>query len=98
MRPLEKRNLIIKGVKWDIKKVKDGHPVLKNDYGCTDYDSTTIFILKTLSNEMTWATLIHEVLHVIAFGHDGLDLCHEWGVESTAGEIMNVSRQLGILD
>jgi len=98
MRPLEKRNLIIKGVKWDIKKVKDGHPVLKNDYGCTDYDSTTIFILKTLSNEMTWATLIHEVLHVIAFGHDGLDLCHEWGVEATAGELLNVFRQLGVLE
>ena len=98
MRPLEKHNLIIKGVRWDIKKVKDGHPVLKDDYGCTDFDSTTIFILKTLSNEMTWATLIHEVLHVIAFGYDGLDLCHEWGVEATAGELMSIFRQLGILE
>jgi len=98
MRPLEKHNLIIKGVKWNIKKVKDGHPILKDDYGCTDYDSTTIFILKTLSNEMTWATLFHEVKHVIAFGYDGLDLCQEWGVEATAGEDMNIARQLGLLE
>ena len=98
MRPLDKRTLIIKGVRWNIKKVKDGHPILKDNYGCTDYDSTTVFLLKTLSNEMTWATLFHELLHVVAFGHEGLDLCQEWGVEATAGELMSILRQLRILE
>ena len=98
MRPLDKRTLIIKGVRWNIKKVKDGHPILKDNYGCTDYSSTTIFLLKTLSNEVMWVTLFHELFHVVAWGHESLDLCQEWGVEATAGELMSVTRQLGLLD
>ena len=98
MRPIEKRELTIKGVKWKIKRVPPGHKLLEDNYGCVDYDTTTMYLRKNLTPETMWNTFWHEVAHIIAFGYDKLDLTEEWGVEATAGELMNITRQLGLLD
>lgn len=86
------RKVPIKGVVWKVSLVPPDHPSLGGDSsGTYDFHTQAIYIDKTLSRQNRWATLYHELLHIIATGHDVLDLCTESAVEAVSGEVYAIT-------
>lgn len=101
---------MIRGIFWDIKRVTGEHPVLKRDkfvkdrdyYGCCDKygdygPPCTIYVRKDLKGQIAWETLWHEVFHAIGWGFKPFDMKKEVFVEITAGEVLSLCRQWGLL-
>jgi Zn-dependent peptidase ImmA (M78 family) len=79
-------------VLWKVRKVAPDHPALGGD-SCGTYDlhTQTIYIDRNMSRALQWATLWHELLHIIGLGHDHLDVCTESGVEVVSGEVYAIT-------
>ena len=99
-------SVTIRGIRWNIKRVNNNHPALKRDkyskerdyYGCCDKwgevgPECTIYVRKDLTDQIAWETLLHEMLHAIAYGFKPFDLKYETPVEIAAGELLSILRQ-----
>ncbi len=96
MKPLP-RSVPIKGVKWKVRTVLPTHKLLGGDCGTYSLANNSIYIDKTMSLELQWATLFHEWLHVVTLGHEHFDLCEESPVESLSGEVLTIVHHLEVL-
>ena len=73
--PLLPRKVPVKAGWYDVRQVPRTDPHLLDCVGrCVDEESA-IYILKTMSLQQKWATLVHEWTHGIADGHHDLNIC-----------------------
>ena len=86
------RSVPVKGVVWKVRKVSpDGKELGGDSSGTYSLHTQTIYIDKTMSRANQWATLWHELLHIVALGHEHFDLCEESPVETLSGEVYAIT-------
>lgn len=96
------RSVRVKGIDYAVKAVSDDE--MKNVkaapddiYACCDFDSSNIYLVNSIPLDAQWCALWHEVIHAIASGFESLDLMSENAVETTACNIFQVLRNIGLL-